>query len=293
MINQMNAVVIQPKMKNKASPEKNRGLLSKNGLSRVFAPSTQKQAALQLQVLGQPKLTLEGKPIQIRSVKAKSLLYYLVVTGRPHSRQMLAGMFWGEMSEERARANLRVALVKLRRSLPRYIHATRTVITFEADDTVEVDSLRFEQCLRNGTVRDLETAVSLWSGPFFEDMHLSGAPQFEDWVRSYREYCCLQMEEALTQLIKINSRQQQYAKALSYTRQLLVMHPWCEEAHRHAMMLLALMGQRSAALAQYKLCRASLLRDLDVEPESFTEALYEQILKDRLAQAAIQNTYFY
>ncbi len=274
--------------------EKNNGLSqSKTPQPHAHTQRSRSQAIFQLQVFGHPQLTLKGNLVTIPSGKISSLLYYLIVTRRSHSRQKLAGMFWGEMSEERARANLRVTLVKLRRLLPNHIEATRKAIAFQPYGQIEIDSLQFEQCLQKGSVGALETAVSLWVGDFFEGLHLSGAPLFEDWVRSYREYCHLQMEQALTQLIKINSKQQHYARALSFTRQLLELHPWCEEAHRHAMILLTLMGQRSAALTQYKLCRIDLQRDLDVEPESFTETLYTQILSGRLEQTAIQKSFFY
>ena len=48
------------------------------------------------------------------------------------------------------------------------------------------------------------------------------------------------------------------------------------------MRLLALTGQRSAALAQYEACRRALSEELDVKPSERTVALYEQIKIDQL-----------
>ena len=42
--------------------------------------------------------------------KALALLAYLAVTGRPHSRDALAGLLWGEMPDAAAKANLRKIL---------------------------------------------------------------------------------------------------------------------------------------------------------------------------------------
>ncbi|HRV95677.1 MAG TPA: BTAD domain-containing putative transcriptional regulator, partial [Anaerolineae bacterium] len=58
---------------------------------------------------------------------------------------------------------------------------------------------------------------------------------------------------------------------------LLALEPWREEAHRYLMLLLARDGQRSAALAQFEICRRMLADELDVEPGQETMALYEAI----------------
>jgi hypothetical protein len=60
-------------------------------------------------------------------------------------------------------------------------------------------------------------------------------------------------------------------------RRLLALEPWREEAHRYLMLLLARDGQRSAALAQFEICRQMLVDELDVEPGPETITLYEQI----------------
>src|SRR5205823_7130761 len=66
-------------------------------------------------------------------------------------------------------------------------------------------------------------------------------------------------------------------QALQYSYRQLELEPWREEAHRQVMRLLALSGQRSAALAQYESCRQTMFEELGVEPESETTELYERI----------------
>ncbi|NCC35217.1 MAG: hypothetical protein EOM24_24875, partial [Chloroflexia bacterium] len=55
--------------------------------------------------------------------------------------------------------------------------------------------------------------------------------------------------------------------------------------HRYAMLLLALSGQRSAALAQYKTCEQILGRELGIEPEEETKSLYHRILAGEVTPA--------
>jgi predicted ATPase len=68
-----------------------------------------------------------------------------------------------------------------------------------------------------------------------------------------------------------------YDSALKATRRLLELEPWQEEGHRQMMLLLALTGNRSAALAQYEACRRILASELNTQPLPETNALLERI----------------
>ena len=88
--------------------------------------------------------------------------------------------------------------------------------------------------------------------------------------------------QALIQLANYYERRGDYAQTQRYASRQLELDPWREEAHRQLMRVLVLSGQRSAALAQYETCRRILARDLSVEPEAETTALYEQIRDGRV-----------
>jgi DNA-binding SARP family transcriptional activator len=67
---------------------------------------------------GQVLIKFDGAPIEnLASIKAKALLIYLAVTGKSHSRSALAALLWSDMPDTGARANLRVALSALRKSI--------------------------------------------------------------------------------------------------------------------------------------------------------------------------------
>ncbi|MCB0126966.1 MAG: AAA family ATPase, partial [Caldilineaceae bacterium] len=66
-------------------------------------------------------------------------------------------------------------------------------------------------------------------------------------------------------------------------RQLLL-EPWLETAHRQLMRILAQRGQRAAAIAQYNRCRQVLAEEFNVEPETATLALYQQIVDGLLIE---------
>jgi DNA-binding SARP family transcriptional activator len=77
---------------------------------------------LRLTLLGRPQITLNDNLItDFVSDKALVLLCYLAVQGQPFSRESLAALLWGEMPDDRAKANLRMALYNLQKLVPGYL----------------------------------------------------------------------------------------------------------------------------------------------------------------------------
>ena len=73
---------------------------------------------LQIRLLGQFDVRLDGKRLSISSRAGQSLLAYLSLTaGTPHRREKLAGLFWPDTSDESARKNLRQELWRIRKAL--------------------------------------------------------------------------------------------------------------------------------------------------------------------------------
>ena len=92
-----------------------------------------------------------------------------------------------------------------------------------------------------------------------------------------RQQVARQMSEALAWLAGHHERAGEMEPALRYARRQVELEPWHEEAQRQVMRLLALSGQRAAALAQYEHCRRALAEELGIDPASETTALYERI----------------
>jgi len=80
---------------------------------------------LALFLLGPPRIECNGEPVEVRRRKAVALIVYLAVTGRSHSRDALATLFWPEHDQSRARAGLRRALAALKKAL-RQVHPERS-----------------------------------------------------------------------------------------------------------------------------------------------------------------------
>ncbi|MCB0223357.1 MAG: bacterial transcriptional activator domain-containing protein, partial [Anaerolineae bacterium] len=97
-----------------------------------------------------------------------------------------------------------------------------------------------------------QAAVDLYRGEFLSDFYVHNAPDFEAWVLEERQRFHIMVVEALFALVDDYIRQADYEAALAANRRLLKLEAWSEPAHRQQMLILARLGERSAALAQFE-----------------------------------------
>lgn len=262
---------------------------------------------LRLEYLGGMQITRAGTPLTgFVSVKAPALLCYLAVTGRPQFRLVLAGLLWGDLPEEDASANLRKALSNLRDLAGDHLIITPHTVTFDRRSAYWLDVAAFLQRVdrevsgqgdgeagRQGLLAhslvsvptsslptylpDLHAAADLYRGDFLDGFYVRHAPMFEEWVLGQREGLRRVAEHVLKRLARDYAGQGEVGLAMDYTARLLALDPWQEEAHRQMMALLAQLGERSAALAQYETCRRLLREEFGVEPMAETMAFYRRI----------------
>jgi predicted ATPase len=130
----------------------------------------------------------------------------------------------------------------------------------------------------------LEQAIALYRGSFLEGVFVDESVLFQDWTLLWRERFHRLALDALYDLTTYYERCRAYSRARRYARRQVELEPWREEAHQQLIRLLARCGQRSAALAQYDICRRILADELRVEPHRETTALYHRVLAARSAQ---------
>lgn len=244
---------------------------------------------LKFNLLGKPEVILDGQRLTgFETAKVQALLFYLVVTGRPQARTVLAELLWGDMTESMARRNLTKALSTLRHFLAAYLIIEQDSIAFNQNQPYHLDVAVFRAAVEAGEAlpanENLETslaplrqAVNLYQGDFLEGFQVKDALSFEEWLLAEREQLRQLMLDALLRLVKAYAAENDFEPSLHYTRQLLAIAPWQEAAHQQLMILLARTGQRTAALAQYEICRQVLAEELGVEPSAETTALYERL----------------
>lgn len=241
---------------------------------------------LRLTLLGTPRIRLGDQLLtDFATNKAQALLFYLAVTGRPHSRDALATLLWDDMSDAQAKKNLRTVLPDLRRRVGGYLQIDRQTIAFDHTSAYWLDV----EVLRQGLSPELTAArapldavahqqfVDLYQGEFLSGFYVQNASLFDAWVLQQREQLHTLVIEALFSLVAEQTQRAAYTTALAANRRLLELEPWSEPVHRRQMWLLAQTGDRAAALAQYELCQRSLAAEFGISPLADTTALYEQI----------------
>ena len=268
---------------------------------------------LMISLLGPLQVALNGEPVTgFATDKARALLAYLAVEAdRPHRRDALAGLLWPDQPQRKARQNLRQALSHLRQALGDrddavpFLRVSRQTVQFnlESDHWLDVAAFtalaeacrrhrhrRLETCLP--CLRRMEKMAQLYRGDFLEQFFLADSDVFEEWALLEREWLRRQAVRVLSHLADYYERRGDYERGRYYAWRQVELEPWREEAHRQLMRLLALDGQRSAALAQYEACRRALAEELGIEPTAETVALYERISESagrQVGESAIAN----
>lgn len=235
---------------------------------------------LRLTTLGYPQIALDDQLItDFVSNKVIALLCYLVLTQRTHSREVLAGLFWGDMSDARALANLRQALHNLQKNLPDHFVISRETASYNPDMPYWIDVQQLRQGIEHGDP-DADTLASLcdlYRGDFLEGFHFDQAPSLDAWLQNERGQYQALYSNGLEQLANARIQRGLWHPAIESAEKLLLMEPWRESAHRQLMLARARMGDYAAALAYFERCCQILNNELGISPSAETLHLYEQI----------------
>jgi WD40 repeat protein/DNA-binding SARP family transcriptional activator len=252
-------------------------------------------ARLQCSFFGGFEVRLGGEVVTgFESSKVRALLVYLAVeVDRPQRREMLAGLIWPDWPQQSAMNNLRYALADLRKNIgdrdaqPPFLLISRESIQLnpEADIWVDVDEFLSLEGSEEGletAIERLRTKIELYQGAFLAGFSLPDSAPYEEWQTLKREQLQREFMAALGQQVESYAIYRDYEQALLYAHRLVEMEPWLEEGHRQIMRLLALNGQRGAALSQYENCQAVLEKELGVKPGPETDWVYESIREGKL-----------
>jgi DNA-binding SARP family transcriptional activator/tetratricopeptide (TPR) repeat protein len=244
---------------------------------------------LVVRLLGGFRVELDGEAVyEFETDKARALLAYLVVeANRPHRREALASLLWPERPDSVARTNLRQALARVRRALsdyanPPFLFVTSTDVQFNtaSDHTVDVAEL---EAFASSPERVGQLLPAAFCADFLDGFAMPDSEVFEEWVLSRQEHYHRLAIETLDAQNAYCEGIGDYDQAAAAARLQLQFEPWLEEAHRRCMRALALAGRRDEALHQFELCCSALAAELGVKPAAGTQALYADILAERIA----------
>ena len=258
-------------------------------------------ATLSVHLFGKLHVTCPARTVpSLTSRKAQELFCYLLLyRDRPHPRETLAGLLWGETSTAQSKTYLRKALWQLQTTLGPHDAGTQQRTLLMHHDWVQInphadlwlDVAAFEQVcngiqgmlgeqLNHSTAEALREAVALYHGDLLDGW-------YQDWCLYERERLQNAYLALLDKLMGYCEVHQEYESGLVYGAQILRYDRAREHTHRRMMRLHALAGDRTAALRQFERCTAILEEELGVKPTAYTVQLHEQIMRNLLGGDAL------
>jgi predicted ATPase/DNA-binding SARP family transcriptional activator len=236
--------------------------------------------ALRLQLLGHFRLLVGDEPNDgVNAPRLQALLAYLVLhRDAPHLRQHLAFQLWPDSSESQARTNLRKLFFQLQRALPnadQFLHADAQTIQWRAAAPFTLDVAELQAQLAYLEQEPFDLPALRRVGELYQGQLLPSC--YDDWIALHRQQLHQAVMDSLWRLIMLLENQRAYAAGIRYAQRLLSLDPLEEKTYQRLMHLYAQEGDYTAALRVYQECAAILQRELAVEPDGETQALYEQL----------------
>jgi DNA-binding SARP family transcriptional activator len=228
-------------------------------------------------LLGLPQASLNGQLLTFARRASLALLAYLAINRRRHRREALATL----LADETARGTvvLSNALSDLRKQLGNLLLIDRETVALAPELLLRLDTDELERSLADAENDSaaLEACLDQCQHDFLAGFSLAGAPEFEHWQLSQRQYFHHLLLRACTLLYRHYRRAQAFETMLRYARRLLSFEPWNESAHRMVMLALMHNGQRAAALAQFEACCRILADEFGARPGPHTSAIADRI----------------
>ncbi len=238
------------------------------------------EKATVLSLLGGFLLSVGGERRDIPARKVKALLARLALESGPLARDHLAALLWPDSAPAAARHSLRQALSDLRRVLEGSacgLRVTTTEVAFEPG-AARVDVLEFQTAAASDDPPQWARGMALYRGALLEGLELR-VDTFDTWLEEARQ-ALLQSAVRLCRLLA-EHHEDDVDGAIAWSKRLLSLDPLDEAAHRDLMRLYIVAGQDGAALRQFLHCRSMLERELGIQPDAETTALYQSLLSHR------------
>ncbi len=242
------------------------------------------EAALEILLLGPPRILRAGRPVTVDTRKATALLAHLALTGRPRSRESLCDLLWPGQDRDHARGALRRTLSVLRRGVgEEWLEATGDLVALRAAPGLIVDVREFRRLA--GDAARAQEAVALYRGDLLEGFSVRDSPEFDAWLALEADLLRRELSAALGTEVRRRLEEGATGQAVAVARRWLALDPLHEPAHRELMRAYALGGDRLAALEQYRTCVRTLSQELGVAPLEETVRLFERVSDGTLAPA--------
>jgi DNA-binding SARP family transcriptional activator len=231
-------------------------------------------ADVRLNLIGGFELWCDGERAHVQ-LSSQRLVAYLALRERPLMRMHVAGALWTDSSEERACANLRSALWRLRERAGAVVEATGTHVWLSRDAAVDVREIAdlAQQLLRQGP----EDADALLQA---DNSRLDGdllPDWYEDWVLLERERLRQLCVHALERVAAHATTHGRFSHAIDTALRAIQADPLRESAHRILIDAYLAEGNAGAGIRHYHAFRRRVAEELGLEPSPQLRAMFAHL----------------
>ena len=232
--------------------------------------------------MGSLTFEFDGKPVEIPSRPAQSVLAYLALTaGIAHRRE--GGRFdLADVPELDARRNLRRALWHIRKAAEGQVplRADDITVAFDARPDVWADVIVLSQKFSSEkTTEELIQIVSAYAGELLPGF-------YDEWIIVERERLQALFESRIKLLLDRLVEAHAWDAVIEWGEKWIALSSATEPAYRALMIAYAGRGDLSGVGQAYRRCAEALSRDLGVEPSEETHELFTQLSRQRQNRTA-------
>lgn len=240
-----------------------------------------------LRCIGYPVLlSPTGEPVRFRTKKHLALLVYLAVEYRhTHRRDRLAELLWPGVPLAEARHSLATGLSILRpRVGPGAIQATRDHVVLTPDRVV-VDIER----LFGGDVQGQHSGTEIQIAGFLEGFDIPDSREFALWKDRVQARLLPRLTGLFKDFVDRCRRHGDTRQIEHLANRMLALDELCEDAVRAKMEVLALTGDRLAALKVYEEWRQKVDEELSAKPSEQLATIASQLRKRGWERAPVSD----
>jgi DNA-binding SARP family transcriptional activator len=213
----------------------------------------------ELRLLGGFELRRNGLPVEL-SPPTQRLVAFLALQERPQKRVETAGRLWPNSSEDRAAANLRTVLWRLRKRHLDVVVESGPLLSIAAHvwiDTAELN--RVAALLWDSGSTEIEWNYRCLDGDLLVDWD-------DDFVMIARERIRQRRLHALEECVRRFASAERYADAVEAALAAVAAEPLRESARRAVISIHLAEGNVVEAVRQYEAFRALLHDELGLDP---------------------------
>jgi DNA-binding SARP family transcriptional activator len=224
---------------------------------------------MQLEILDRFRLRSGFVDVEVPP-RSAMVLAYLAVRDRPVRRSVVAYALWPTLSEQRALANLRSAVYRLRGPAPApIVLATRESLELAPEllvDLREAITLARDFATTAALPPDIGQIVRLLGRDVLPDWD-------QDWIEPEREHFLQLRLRALDALSARLTRAGRHAEAVEVAQTALAAEPLSETAERALIRAFVVEGNEALAVREYRAFRRRLWHDLRLRPSADLDQL--------------------